>query len=276
MTTKALSTLALLAAGLTASDACHPSSPASAHALARDSAGVAIIESSAPLGAEHLPWSVDTVPIIDLGAHEDDPHEEFGGTVIPVRLATGQIVVAVGSASELRFFDAGGVWLKSAGRSGQGPGEFQSLGWLSLGPGDTMRTYDWGLRRLSIFSPTGAFVRSALLKNPSPERGAIPFGVLVDGRIVVGGTRFVTPGFPSGVTRDTAPLLVYGEAGTAVDSFGSFPGSEALVQSDANSATVMGLPYGKSSRLVWLARSMRSMWALRTAQRWPFGAQQAV
>ena len=225
--------------------ACHSDPPPPSHAVTRDSAGIQIVESTVPLGAEYVPWTIDTVPLIDLGARQDDPHEEFSGTVAPRRLGDGQIVVATSGASELRFFDSTGVWIRSVGRAGQGPGEFQSLGWLAVGPGDTLRTYDWSLRRLSVFTPAGTFVRSYLLASPGVERGAIPRAVLADGTILVSGTPFIRPGHPSGVARDTAPLLLYGMTGAVVDSFGRFPGSEALIEGTENSVTVMDCPFGK-------------------------------
>jgi len=224
---------------------CHADGHSTIRATVRDSSGIEIVANAAPLGAEHLPWTLDTVPIVDLGAREDDPHEQFSGVVIPLRLSNGHIVVATSGTSELRFFDPTGTWLHTIGRSGEGPGEFRSLGWLALGPGDTLRTYDWNLRRLSVISPAGKFVRSFDLASPGPRRGAIPLAVLTGGTILAGSTPFVTPGTPSGVTRDTAPLLVYGEAGTPVDSFGEFPGSEALIQGTEKSVTVMHCPFGK-------------------------------
>jgi hypothetical protein len=225
--------------------ACHSEPRPASHAVSRDSAGIQIVESTAPLGVEYLPWTIDTVPLIDLGARQDDPHEQFSGTVAPRRLGDGQLVVATSGASELRFFDSTGAWLHSVGRVGQGPGEFQSLGWLAIGTGDTLRTYDWNLRRLSVFTPAGTFARSYLLASPGLERGAIPRAVLADGRILVSSTPFVMPGHPSGVARDTAPLLLYSTSGAVVDSFGRFPGSEALIEGTANSVTVTDCPFGK-------------------------------
>jgi len=226
--------------------ACRADTRTGFRATARDSLGVAIVDNAGPLGLEHVPWMIDTVPVMDLGARQDDPHEQFGGSVIPLRLGNGLVVVATSGASELRFFDSTGAWLHSNGRSGQGPGEFQSLGWVASGPGDTLRTYDWSLRRLSVFSPAGSFVRSFTLASPGIERGAIPIAMLADGKILVGSTPFVRPGSRSGLARDTAPLMVYEEPGTPVDSFGRFPGAEALIQGTAKSVMVMSCPFGKT------------------------------
>lgn len=223
---------------------CAPDTRAVVRAVIRDSAGVAIVDNTVPLGPEHLPWAVDTVPVIDLGARHDDPHEQFSGTPTPRRLRTGQIVVAAGE-TELRFFDSAGVWISSVGRSGAGPGEFRSLGWVALGSGDTVMTYDWGLHRVSAFSPDGRFVHSVTLTSPGIERAAIPLAMLGDGHILVGSTPFVRPGARSGVARDTAPILIYSPAGSPVDSLGRFPGSESLIQGTESSVMVMSCPFGK-------------------------------
>lgn len=237
--------LAFLSVAAVVSSGCQREGRASARATVRDSAGIVIVESATPLGGEHLPWTLDTIPTIDLG-REDDPHEQFSDLVIPLRLGNGQIVVATGGTSELRFFDKSGNWLRSVGRSGQGPGEFESLGWLGLSPGDSLKTYDWSLRRLSVFSPTGEFVRSCLLASPGPARGSVPRASLPGGAVLVSTTPFVMPGAASGVIRDTAPLLIYGETGAPIDSFGDFPGSEALIEGTERSVTVMRYPFGKA------------------------------
>lgn len=233
--------LALLAALLTA--ACQAGDRGSV-ATVRDSAEVAIVENPAP-APRGVPWTLDTTPVLDLGADPSDPHQEFSGVLTPVRLQGGEIVVANSGTSELRYFDTTGQWLRSVGRAGEGPGEFRRLGWVALGTGDTLRTYDWGLHRLSIFAPEGAFVRSVVLESPGPMRGVMPQAVTPTGGLLGMAMSFATPGMRSGVFRDTTPLFLYGEAGTPSDSFGWFPGAEALIQSDSRSVLATSCPYGK-------------------------------
>ncbi|HJR36471.1 MAG TPA: hypothetical protein VJ817_16055, partial [Gemmatimonadales bacterium] len=110
----------------------------------RDSLGIPIVENRAPAEVR-APWILDTSSVVDIGSQSADPSQEFSGFVIPVLLSDGRIVVANSGSSELRFFGPDGVWVKSVGRRGGGPGEFEDLGWLDAGAGDTLRTYDWGL-----------------------------------------------------------------------------------------------------------------------------------
>ena len=58
--------------------------------------------------------TLDSVPVLDLGDESRGPAEEFSGTVIPVRLSDGTIVVANGGSQELRLFDSTGAFIKSS------------------------------------------------------------------------------------------------------------------------------------------------------------------
>jgi hypothetical protein len=210
----------------------------------RDSAGVEIVENHAPAQAVAR-LVLDSVPDIDLGRTADDPHEEFSGTVIPVRLSGGVLVVANGGTHELRVYDAKGKWRQSIGRYGEGPGEFRSLGWLHLGAGDTLRTYDWSLLRISVFAPDGSFQRSTYLGAPGEFVGVRPVGVLSDGGIVTHTQNAVTINAPAGVHRDTVALLVHDASGRLRDTIAHYPGSEAWVVRSENRMSVSGRPFGR-------------------------------
>lgn len=94
--------------------------------MVRDSAGVHIVKY--PLGAHPAAhWTVAPKPVVEVGgANGAGPTELLHITGL-VRLSNGNIVVANMATNELRFFDATGKYLKAAGRSGGGPGEFAQL-----------------------------------------------------------------------------------------------------------------------------------------------------
>ena len=224
--------------GLIAAASCRPArSPAS---TTRDSLGSQSVENQTPVQAD-APWMLDSLPVVDLGG-AGDPTEEFSGVVLPFRLSDGRVVVANGGTNELRFFGPGGGWLKTVGRKGSGPGEFEQLGWLDLGVGDTLRTYDWSLRRLSVFTAHGDFQR---LITPRSESFR-PVGVLADGRLLALSQTVFTPSSKSGAGRDSMQLQVYDADGVLRDSLGRFPGNEHLVETGPNSVRVSGLPFGKN------------------------------
>lgn len=127
---------------------------------------------------------VDSVPTVDIGDETDGPHAIFSGPVFPALLSDGSIVVANGGSQELRFFNASGEWIRSVGRSGSGPGEFNSLGWLQVGAADSLRTYDWGHLRVQVFSQDGQFQRAYML-GPDGGGGTLrPEASLADGSII--------------------------------------------------------------------------------------------
>ena len=82
----------------------------------------------------------------------------------------GSIYVAQPSVGLLRVFDHRGRFVRTIGRSGQGPGEFLALGrltWL----GDTLVVSDSRQGRLTLLDPSGTLVEDA------PDSGAGGSGV---------------------------------------------------------------------------------------------------
>ena len=119
----------------------------------RDSADLRIVENNVARSDPAL--VVDSVPALDIGADQNDPHRQFGQRDVPVRLSDGRMLVASSASEEIRVFDSAGRWLSTIGRKGGGPGEFESLGILLAGPGDTLLTYEYGNTRLSRSRRTG-------------------------------------------------------------------------------------------------------------------------
>jgi hypothetical protein len=77
-----------------------------------------------------------------------------------VRDSKGQIYVANEGQSDMEVYDSTGVYLKSIGRRGQGPGEYGVISSLSVLPGDTLLVGDRVNRRLTLVSPAGRAVRT--------------------------------------------------------------------------------------------------------------------
>jgi hypothetical protein len=210
----------------------------------RDSLGIQIVENRAPAELR-APWLLDTSSVLDIGSQSADPNQEFSGFVIPVLLSDGRIVVANGGTGELRFFGADGKWVKSVGRRGGGPGEFEDLGWLDVGAGDTLRTYDWGLRRLSVFSPDGVFLRPVALLTGGEVSSPRPLGMLGDGRLVAQSQNAVTLESKPGAGRNTVPLFALDLIRGVAESLGGFPGHEYMIHTGKGSVSAGSLPFGK-------------------------------
>ena len=91
----------------------------------RDSAGVSVAENLHPVS---LTISLAEKPEFDIGPREDGP--ELISPINAVRLTDGRIAAVGWAMTEMHLFDAGGKWLRTVGRRGAGPGEFEALGFL--------------------------------------------------------------------------------------------------------------------------------------------------
>ncbi|HYR07613.1 MAG TPA: hypothetical protein VEQ60_07585 [Longimicrobium sp.] len=219
--------------------------------VVRDSAGIRIVQNEAPAWKEGQEWTVDAEPVADLGVAEGDTHQQFGRVADALRLSDGTLLVADEQAQEIRAFDAEGRHLRTMGRAGGGPGEFQGLMGLHLLPGDTVAAYDYQGPRISFFAPGGAYVRSVTLQPLDGKVPPRPLGFLPDGRMVV--TQLYNPEFQPSTrpTRDTVTLAVYSAAGAQAASLGRVPGDEVVSVSGSSGQNMIRMterpPFGLST-----------------------------
>ena len=192
-------------------------------AVVRDSTGISIVENPAAGAAPEV--VVDALPLLTIGGSSRGPDYDFGEVRAAARFRSGQIAVADGKTSVIRFYDSTGTFLRQVGRKGQGPGEFQEIGLLWSTPEDSLLVYDLVSRRLSTFDPSGTFVHQADLA----KQGFLqPMGRLDDGVIVAIGFVFNQESFPSGdaASRPPQPVLLIPADSTPPDTLGAFPGIE--------------------------------------------------
>ena len=142
----------------------------------RDSAGITLVESTAPLS----PAWVAGEPELQIGVVDGEPAYQFQSPGHAALLASGEILVAEGGANELRVFDEAGRHVRSFGRSGSGPGEFEFLSDFQLLDADSILVVDYNARRVSVFAPQGDLLEMSPIENPL----AIPRERLADGRFV--------------------------------------------------------------------------------------------
>src|SRR5688500_14533536 len=157
---------------------CATDDPAeSATSSARDSAGVRIVESSAPAWDSAAVWRLGAEPSLDFG-----PGESLYRIGPAIRLASGRMFVAHNSANEILIYSPAGELEKPFGKEGSGPGEFREISRLfTIGDGDSILVYDLPLFRATVFDTLGTFVRSfspATVKAGQPRfvRGAFADG----------------------------------------------------------------------------------------------------
>lgn len=199
-----------------------------------DSAGVRMVQY--PADATAPVWQVDTADEVVFGGSADTVN--LFRVRSAVQLADGVVLVADNGNHRLAFFDAWGQLVRSEGRQGAGPGEYQDLTAMSLAWPDSLLVWDIRLHRLSVLDGSGAFVRSF----PLATTDSVPYpsvsGVYADGSFLVGGSVALTGGMPSGRTSFQVSMSHYGRDGAYVETTGVFPTSETYLETSANAVRI--------------------------------------
>jgi hypothetical protein len=154
----------------------------------RDSAGIEIVESSAPL-LDPDAWTISDDPVLQIGETEGEDAYLFAG-INPLeatnlrlvfRWTMDRIVVCNGTDRTVRIFDRLGELIKMVGGEGEGPDEFSIMEacWPTVS-GMVVA----GGNYLSFLDLQGAFTRK--VRIPSVDGGRVfPYGVFDDGSYLV-------------------------------------------------------------------------------------------
>ncbi len=135
----------------------------------RDSAGITIVESMRPAWRPEEVPLVETDPEVSIGTLDGDPAHQFNRVSGMAVTSAGDLVVGqMGPPPVVRWFDADGALLHTAGGEGEGPGEFAQMTAVQTAPGDTILVWDPRLRRILKFSSEGEFVSSLLWNAEEP------------------------------------------------------------------------------------------------------------
>jgi hypothetical protein len=179
------------------------------HAIERDSAGIIIVENSGPWPE----WLVADTPDLRIGVREGDPQLQLFRVRFAARLRDGRVVVVDGGSAQVRWYGSAGDYRSSAGRQGEGPGEFRDPRSGILAPGDTLILHDSRNRRLTWLSPAETNAR----EEPLPGSGDVQLlGVLGEGGLAFTRTQQT---FHFGTnqtytwTRDSVAIGVWSPAG---------------------------------------------------------------
>ena len=109
-------------------------------------------------------WSADSTPMLDIPASTAAGEVAFGAVAAATRLSSGHIVIADAYDGVVRFFAPSGALVRTAGRQGAGPNEFQSTAWLGQCGHDSIYVWDRMLARMSVLDRDGAIVRQFRLE----------------------------------------------------------------------------------------------------------------
>lgn len=220
---------------LACGDASGPEGP---EVVRTDSAGIRIVETRRAAWAEGGSWTLASEPDLVIGRLEGEAPYLFGEITGAVRLDDGSIVVADDQASELRWFDPSGTFVRAVGGPGEGPSEFPR-GVYSLGRCGPERIYarDLYARRVLSWSPAGGFQRSFALVEPvNPTRGPYHATCTDDGGFVAigwgGGDRISMPELPAGAEAvmytQEAPVWALDSLAALETELGTFLSSERI------------------------------------------------
>lgn len=176
-------------------------------------------------GQEACEWSLD--PSWSIGAI-DGP--EALSPVLDLAVGPdGYIYVAQQFVPEVAVFNREGGILKTIGRAGNGPGEFDGnpvrLGWVS----DTLWVADRS--RVTLFSEAGDPLRRIEFSHSIPEEGS----VFVPGRLLRGGTflarrRLRGPEMLQYARARRLPLRRFAEDGDVLDALATVPKGPSVVR----------------------------------------------
>lgn len=225
----------VLAALLTA---CGSSAPPRT-SITTDSAGVRITNSSAPSFTDATRWTIDTTPMVDIGS-DTDTTAQFND--VPGALLVGDtIIVADGSDLVLRYFDLRGNALKTVGRKGAGPGEYESIRTLQRA-GDSLLIHDAQQERATLLHTSGSFGRTfRVQRDAKGGTWSVPIGRWSDGRFLLAGQSGVNSAMPVGPVSRTFAVMRYGANG-AFDTLlkeapGGTGGQHSLVRTQRSHTT---------------------------------------
>lgn len=114
-------------------------------------------------------WVVDSIPLLNLsGSPASSSIPLMGDPIAATRLSNGTTAVADRSIPAVLYFDSVGAPVRSVGRKGKGPGEFEDIVWMGQCGADSLFVLDGGLIRMAVIDSSGRIVRQE------------PFPVVVD------------------------------------------------------------------------------------------------
>lgn len=221
----------------------------------RDSAGVRMVELRDDVYTASLPeWTIQER--LTIGEAFGSPEYELSDVADATVLGDGSIAVANEGTAEVRIFDSDGRHIRTFGREGEGPGEFQRLHWLGQASGDTLVTFDADLHRATWFTYDGAVVRTQRIEPDVAEPGnATPFGAtsveavgLSEGRLLVRAGYLRRSG--DGEYRDMFTLALADENGALADGLGQYPGRELYFHAAPSGLTLATPPiFGRDTHV---------------------------
>jgi len=208
-----------------------------------DSAGVEIVVNRVPPTGLPVYATLDTARNLDLGFVLGDPTSRLLDVKGVATLTNGEVAVADGRTSEIRYYGPDGAWLRSTGGKGFDDGEFMELSRMGRARGDTLWVMDDVRDRLTVLEREAGVLRVTQL----------PAGYSAVGRFG-GGAFLLAPRWSAslhesdpkeGVRRDSAHYLQYWPESGDTAGAGVFPHDEIVVLETDWGAVPALPPFGR-------------------------------
>jgi hypothetical protein len=229
--------------------ACANTDSTAPAAAVRDSAGIAIVEHAYADSAALTWWALEPSPVIDIGGAEVEESYSLYQVSDALPLPDGGIVLVNGGSADVRYYDAAGTHVRTSGRRGEGPGEFQRPQRLIALPGDSMLVVDGMAGRASVLDPDGVFARDFRVGS-GPGVGAI--GRLEDGNLVATQNMFMASDIVSGFQRNDIAFVTITPTGELLDTIVSVAGAERTIEMNQSAGQIRSImisspPFSKST-----------------------------
>ena len=205
--------------------ACGPDAADGGFAV-RDSAGVSVSVSTDSVWSPGEGWRLASSPTVQFGTSEAEALFRVRDALF---LPDGGVAFANTGTSEVIVLDSlGGLRLRFGGE-GEGPGEFQAIRALGMGPGDSLVVFDRGLNRATLYSLDGALGRTVSLPRiqgaPLDDLFPLPDGRFIGSIDDQGRVRNV-PGAVLGHARDSAAHMLITPLGDMDDTIAVVSGEQ--------------------------------------------------
>lgn len=244
----------LVAACLVQAGCGEPGRDAPTHTVT-DSVGVTISTATAPAWAPGEAWSLEAVPLLEVGEASGPSEELFSSVVGASRRPDGSLVVCDRGSLTLRYFEPDGTPVRTVGGRGDGPGELRNMIDCFQRGAETW-VYQAPVFPLQVFDADGAYLRSVAPPRPG-GRLAVVLGVLSDGSVVARQDEGRAE-LPSGETA-LPTTVVRGHGEGALDTLGTFPSARWVRGSivsfpGAFTPTLQVVAAGTSTYISWPER----------------------
>ncbi len=192
---------------------------------------------------------VELTEFLRLGDEAQGDTVLFGSISSMAVNSAGQVVVGDRDAAKVYVYSPDGQLASHFGGKGAGPGEFEWLGRVAVGPRDSVFAFDWQLRRISAFAPdTYQFAYSLTLVEGSGDQTPYDLvGVAEQGFILrfAVTTNLSTQPVPEADELRIAPVMRVNRRGEPVDSLVGLRVSSPIFASDGS--RIIPRPFARHS-----------------------------